>query len=431
MLQNPHGERQGANACGAQGTCASFDVDHLIQSVGSRSCDDMPRLNTMLRPEHELLLCCGSPAMSPAAERRLHELVQSRIEWSDVFRSAGRHGVAPLLHRALASDPRSSIPASLYDAFERHVIACGMQSRLLMRRSADTLRLFEKDGLRALVFKGGILAKLAYGDVALRQFTDLDLLVHRDDYDRARTLLVRHGYRQHADYGWESTYLGDALLPVDLHFSLTPTMFPVPLDFDGWWRRRQLVDVEGYEMPTLSHEDLTIVLAVQISKDAASGTLRLAKLYDLAHLIAHKRDLDWTVVAQESNRLRVRGMLAFAVELVATLLRQPIPAPAAAMTRPRPRLRSLIARQTREVFQEIDAKGPTRRRLIAFHWHLREDLRDKLWPFLAIALETVTPNDWDRAVIRLPRSLFALYYVIRPLRLAWTYGRPHANSRNA
>jgi Uncharacterised nucleotidyltransferase len=167
MLQNPHGERSGANACGAQGTCASFDVDHLIQSVGSRSCDDMPRLNTMLRPEHELLLCCGSPATSPAAERRLHELVQSRIEWSDVFRSAGRHGVAPLLHRALASDPRSSIPASLYDAFERHVIACGMQSRLLMRRSADTLRLFEKDGLRALVFKGGILAKLAYGDVAL------------------------------------------------------------------------------------------------------------------------------------------------------------------------------------------------------------------------------------------------------------------------
>ena len=300
-----------------------------------------------------------------------------------------------------------------------------------MRRSADTLQLFEKDGLRALVFKGGILAKLAYGDVALRQFTDLDLLVHRDDYDRARTLLVRHGYRQHADYGWESTYLGDGLLPVDLHFSLTPTMFPLPLDFDGWWRRRQLVDVEGHEMPTLSHEDLTIALAVQISKDAASGTLRLAKLYDLAHLIAHKRDLDWTAVAQESNRLRARGMLAFAMELVATLLRQRFPAPAAATTRPRPRLRSLIARQTREVFREIDAKGPTRRRLIAFHWHLREDVRDKLWPFLAIALETVRPNDWDRAVIRLPRSLFALYYVVRPLRLAWTYGRPHANRRNA
>ena len=431
MLQKPHDERQGANGMALKAHARPCDVDHLIQSVGSQSCDDMPHVSTMRRPEHELLLCCGSPATSPAAERRLHELVQSRIEWSDVFRSAGRHGVAPLLHRALAGDARSNIPASFYDAFEQQVIACGMQSRLLMRRAADTLRLFEQDGLRALVFKGGSLGKLAYGDVALRQFTDLDLLVHRDDYDRARTLLVRHGYRQHADYGWESTFLRDALVPVDLHFSLTPAMFPLPLDFDRWWRRRQLVEVEGYEMPTLSHEDLTIVLAVQISKDAASGTLRLAKLYDLAYLIAHKRDLDWTAVAQESNRLRIRGMLAFAVQLMATLLRQPIPAPAAAITRPRPRLRSLIARQTREVFQEIDAKGPTRRRLIAFHWHLREDVRDKLWPFLAVALEAATPNDWDRAVIRLPRSLFALYYVIRPLRLAWTYGRPHASSRSA
>jgi len=46
--------------------------------------------------------------------------------------------------------------------------------------------------------------------------------------------------------------------------------------------------------------------------------------------------------------------------------------------------------------------------------------RDRLWHKLWLA---ATPNESDWEVIRLPASLSALYYVMRPFRLIGKYGR--------
>jgi len=378
----------------------------------------------MIRPEHELLLCCGPP--STTTVRRIHELLQRDLDWPHVFRTAGRQGIAPLLHRTLTGVHASGVPPRLYESFAQYVTASGMQSRLLMHRAAQTLRLFEMGGLRALVYKGGSLAKLAYGDVGLRQFSDLDVLVHRHDYDRARDLLLRNGYQQHADYGWETTFKGHARVEVDLHHNLTPAIFPLPLDFDRWWQRRHVVDVDGCRMDTPSAEDVMIVLAVQVAKDAATGMLRLAKIYDLAYLTTNARPLNWTAVAEEATRLRVRGMLGFALGVTTTLLRLRPPDEVAAIARLTPRLRRLVAEEADEVFRDSEGGAPTTRRLVGFHWHVRESVRDRLWPYVAIPLAAAAPNEWDRAVIRLPPWLFGLYYFIRPVRLAWKYGRRHA-----
>jgi hypothetical protein len=387
------------------------------------------RHDTMLRAEHELLLCCRYTGADPATEQRMHELLQQDIDWTYAFRVAGRHGVAPLLYRALTSVHGRGVPATAYEAFRRHVTASGMQSRLLMRWSADILRLFEKEGLRTLAFKGASLAKLVYGDVALRQFTDLDLLVHRHDYDHARQLLLGHGYRQCADHGWETHFAGDARVTVDLHHGLSEARFPVPADFDGWWRRRQLIDVDGHEVATLSLEDLLVVLAIQTAKDAWSGTLRLARVCDVAQLMTSVPGLDWSTAERESKHLGVRGMLVFATGLAATLFRLRIPDGAVAMASQTASIRSLIAKQTTQLFDERAATEATTRRRIAFHWKVRERFRDKLWPFAAIPLAIATPNELDRAVVRLPASLSSLYYLIRPIRLAGKYGRRYLRSR--
>jgi hypothetical protein len=383
----------------------------------------------MRRAEHDLLLCCRYTGADPVTEQRIHTILQRDIDWTYTFRVAGRHGVAPLLYRTLSAVQARGVPAAAYHGFGRHVTASGMQSRLLMRWSAEIMRLFEKEGLRTLAFKGGSLAKLAYGDVALRQFTDLDLLVHREDYDHARQLLVGHGYRQRADHGWETHFAGDARVTVDLHHGLSEARFPVPADFEGWWRRRQLVDVDGHEVPTLSMEDLLVVLAIQTAKDAWSRTLKLAKACDVAQLIMRVPALDWATVERESIRLGVRGMLAFATGLAATLFRLSVPEQVAAMAPPTARIRSLIAEQVGRLFDEGEASEATTRRRIRFHWHVRERFRDKLWPFVAIPLGIIRPNELDRAVVPLPASLSSLYYVIRPFRLAAKYGPRYLRSR--
>ena len=383
----------------------------------------------MRHAEHELLLCCRHTAGDPATERRIHEVLRSDIDWTYAFRAAGRHGVAPLLWRALNAVDGRGLPPTAFEAFRRHVTAAGMQSRLLVRWSADVLRLLEKNGLRALAFKGATLARLAYGDVALRQFTDLDLLVRRADYDHARELLRAHGYRQAIDHGWETHFEGAARVTVDLHHGLSEARFPVAADFDGWWQRRQIVEVDGHAMTTLSLEDLLVVLSIQTTKDAWSGMLKLAKVCDVAQLLTRVPALDWAAVEHRASRLNVRGMLGFATSLAATLFRLPLPDRAVAMAPPTPSIRSLVARQATHFFDEGLESAATTRRRIAFHWQVRERARERLWPFVAMPLAIVRPNERDRAVLPLPAPLSPLYYVIRPIRLVRTYGPRYLWSR--
>ncbi|MHC5830140.1 MAG: nucleotidyltransferase family protein, partial [Nostoc sp.] len=59
------------------------------------------------------------------------------------------------------------------------------------------LALLEYRGIEAIAFKGPILASSVYGNVALRQFNDLDILVRLQDFWQTKAVLVGQGYQSH------------------------------------------------------------------------------------------------------------------------------------------------------------------------------------------------------------------------------------------
>ncbi len=67
---------------------------------------------------------------------------------------------------------------------------------LLTHELQKLLALFADNDVRAVPYKGPALALQLYGNVALRQFSDLDILVHPRDVLRARDLLLAEGYAQ-------------------------------------------------------------------------------------------------------------------------------------------------------------------------------------------------------------------------------------------
>ena len=56
------------------------------------------------------------------------------------------------------------------------------------------LRLLDAHAIRAVPLKGPALAQSLYGDLALREFCDLDVLVQETDLRKARGLLEAQGY---------------------------------------------------------------------------------------------------------------------------------------------------------------------------------------------------------------------------------------------
>src|SRR5437870_3000271 len=190
-------------------------------------------------------------------------------------------------HRASASTLRAMRAASRRSA-RRRLRATGELLSLL--------ELFEADGIPAAPFKGPVLAAVLYGDVALREFVDLDILVRRRDVGRATDVLLSRGYRPEVpvEAGHEAALLAsgyhyplrrDDGLAVELHWNLAPREFPYPLDAEEVWTRLRPVPLGGRTVHTLGAEDLLLFLCAHGAKHC---WWRRQWVADVAELIAHE-----------------------------------------------------------------------------------------------------------------------------------------------
>ena len=140
-----------------------------------------------------------------------------------------------------------------------------------LQLTAELIKLsdwLDSQQIRAIPYKGPALAVVAYGSVGLRQFGDLDILVQPSDYLKTRNLFLARGYQLTSDWGWECGLSDDTrALGVDLHKGLGPAQFPVELNFERLWERRQPVSIAGGRISTFCAEDMLIVLCIQLVKD--------------------------------------------------------------------------------------------------------------------------------------------------------------------
>jgi hypothetical protein len=290
-------------------------------------------------------------------------------------------------------------------------------------------------GIPALPYKGPLLAAIEYGNLALRSFCDLDILVRREDVLRARDLLVARGYEpEHRlspahEKVWMCT--GDAInlrradldVTVELHWEVVPRRLCVPFDNDRLWAQAQIVSLGGREVRTLSPENLLLVLCVHGAKHRWS---RMIWIRDVAAVVTNHADLDWQDLIGEARRMGVERMLLVGLRLASEVAGCELPNHVRRLTEDRATL-SLV-RDVRERLTAAATEDTALERSL-FHLKIRERFRDKIRFGLYSAL---VPSAADRLLVGLPPALALLYYLLRPFRLARKYfRRPTVTSQRA
>jgi hypothetical protein len=377
------------------------------------------------RVEEQLLIECVRRHLVTSDPAVVTRLVSGPLDWPYLLRIATRHQVLPLLHRAFVESEAAgvSVPSAVGASVRAELDTRTARNRRLAGELVRLLRQAGDAGLALLPFKGPVLAVAVYGDLALRQFADLDLFVEPAQSEAAEGLLGRLGYERRSDFGWAVHLVHrETGLCVDLHRGrLTPETFPVPIAVARLWARRQRVWVEDTPMDTLSMEDLLVVLCIQLARDAWQGKTRLAKICDLAHVLKAGPRLHWARVEAEAGILRVRHVLEFGIRLAERITQVPRPSPRRAA--PPRGIVGLVRQEERALFDDPAAPPASRVRGRLAHVHLRERWRDKLRPYRSDALALLSPTSRDRATVRLPPGLSWVYYFIRPFLILRRHGR--------
>jgi hypothetical protein len=363
-----------------------------------------------------LLLECARACPDLA---RVRDAAADVGDWDAELDQAVSHGVAPLLYWGVNQACPEAVPPAVLDRLRTHFRASAGRSLQLTGELLNLVSHFESASIQVVFFKGPAAAWSLYETPALREMSDLDLLVHPADAPRAVDLLVACGCRpvysidrRFFRSGRELPLTSPAGAAIDLHWSLAPSHFCHGLDMDGIWTRLAPVQVAGHAVQTLGNEDLLTFLCVHGAKH---GWCSLHWLSDLARLI-DRAAIDWDVLTARVCARRISRMVFAGLLLTVDLLGASVPAGIVDRLREHPAAAALAERVRKRLLADLPALA-TSRELMQFQFDLLERPVDKF----RVCWSLLEPAAADRASLPLPAPLFPFYYVFRPLRLIAKY----------
>ena len=207
---------------------------------------------------------------------------------------------------------------------------------------------------------------------------------------------------------------------MELHWGFVDRQFSLPLDAEGLWGRLERVSLDGGTVPTLSPEDLLLILCMHGSVYLWE---RLGWICDVAELIHARKGVDWEWVTEQAAALGGERMFFLGLYLASDLLGAPLPRDVLHKVEADPTVKVLAREVHERLSWEVNNSPPpvpVAFGEIPFHLRMRERLRDKIW-YLVDAAMTPTVNDWR--LLPLSVYFFPAYYVVRPIRLTGKYGR--------
>ncbi len=331
---------------------------------------------------------------------------------------AHHHGLVPLLYRRLSNEMDATHSPGL-EALRRKDQSNAHRALWLTVELLNICRHLQARGLEVLPYKGPVLAEALYGNVALRQFSDLDLLIRSEDLPRIKVALAELGYapglrlaqaaeRDYLKSGYEYTFdgaRGRNLL--EIKWQILPRFYAIGFDVSDFFRRAALMTIEGQKLHTLCDQDLMLVLCVHAAKHAWR---QISWLSDIARL-ARSRTLDWVALRTEAERLGIVRIVTLTFLLAHRLLGAELPAQFGAEN-------AIAEDLTQRIVNLIVADEEFDPETIAYFrlmTELRERRRDRVsfwWRLL------VTPGAGEWSAVQLPPPLFPLYRVVRVGRLA-------------
>jgi hypothetical protein len=356
----------------------------------------------------------------------MRELAKKDVDWEYLFLLARRHSVVPLLYLQLERHASDLVPAEKLSQLKKQYLDNSARNTILTAELCRLITLFASSGIEAIPYKGPVLARFAYDNLALRRFVDLDIIVNKNDVLKAREILLAHGYTPSKSLSLRQQELllrtqhnlqfsrDNHRLIVELHWEVAPHLFASTVDADTLWQNLVSIDLNGTQVKTLSAEDLLFSLCVHGSRHLWE---RLGWICDVAELIS-RRSIDWNALLKRSTDADSERMFLLGLYLAERLLDAPLPLEVRQRCDADERLPSLAENIIEHLFSGTTHVPATSREILKYNLGVRKTFSSRT----RYILHMLRPTDSDLGTRALPSKLSFAYYLVRPFRLLFKPG---------
>lgn len=319
-------------------------------------------ITTTPTAEERLVLLASWAAPTAAEQEQLSMLVESDLDWPQLFSLADTGATAPLVYQRLQAQKLThAVPAAVLRRFEAVTDAVTEQNRRRLAAAKTLLGEFERAGIDCVVLKGMLFGLEIYQCPYYKRMNDLDILIKLEDAPAALELYRQLGmisstalFGKEAKIKPDSTHhlpsfaTPDGALVVGTHWGLITPRAPYRIDYEAIWQRTRPIDFYGVPALAMAHADNAHHLCIHLPY-YKTGVRELADIWNLIRYAGS--DLDTQVVVEEINKAGSHDLVYHALSLVQRL--QPTGATATLLDATRPHIsrwcRYDTARKTQDV----------------------------------------------------------------------------------
>lgn len=352
------------------------------------------------------------------------------FSWDYVIATSDVNGVVPLITK---SQNNQILPEDVIETFSEINRESAVSNLIKIKELLSINNNFRDNGIESLVLKGAGLGSDVYGDISLRPFGDLDILVSKEKLNKAVSILMEKGYehifnytdKQAVLYKQSAFYLKDQdmhysfynpvkKINIELHWALMPGQYSFSQDVDEIFYNSVSVshDMGNFKIPC--DEDLIVYLSLHGSKHFWS---RLIWIYDVAVFISKKNDVNWELVIARSEELNCQRMLLSTVCLSCKMFDVSLPniiKKYLSGDRHAEALADQVLNNYSKIYDPEVMENENKR----FFLSSMDSYYDK---FLFVTGLIFKPTIYELEAVSLPNRLSFLYYLVRPLRLIKKY----------
>jgi len=384
--------------------------------------------------ESQLIIACAQTTIPARQIKQIDNILRQQLDWNYIFKVIERNAVTPIFVWNLLRHFNQLLPEEVKKTLNREFQEHTRHNMFLTRKLIEIIGFFNSNDIPILPFKGPLLANQAYGNLALRRFGDLDILLPPKYLETGIKLLMTNGYTPTSGLNWLSKtnwhtshkkdvgfISADKNVLLELHWKLSGSHFAVPFEMSRLWQKLETVNLAGIKVNTLSFNDLLIYLCLHGAKHSWE---RFGWICDINELIRSEKDIDWNLVNAEAKRLGCENTLALGLYLVHEFFGLKVPVPNWQKIENDLTLREIVTDIRARLFAPEMVSV-----VIGDRYLYQLKLKEKFWDRWKLHLHYIlwylkiifTPNETDKNLFQLPRWLGPLYLIMRPLRLFYTY----------
>lgn len=271
--------------------------------------------DTKLKKEEQLLLLCSRTRVDSATKDIIESLVDNHLDWEHLIRMATQHRLIPLLYVNLNTICPRMVPNDVLKILKERFHDNARRNLLLTGELVKIMKLLEENSIKAVTYKGPVLANSIYGNIAYRQFGDIDILTDKKGALKAKNLILSLGYKfkesivvKTSDYlklDSEFRFVNEKGITIEINWKFEGMFFSFTNRPDFLLEDLIKVNINNFQIETINPANLFLMLCIHSAKH---DWRRLSWICDINELIL-KETIDWDKTFKKAKQLGIERII--------------------------------------------------------------------------------------------------------------------------